>query len=98
MRLIGLVLALVSNLFALLATDAYGQASKQNPLARIPIVGVLYPGVPDPATSGRRFSAVFALQEGLRELGYVDGENIVLMYRWAGGKSETLPDLAADLP
>jgi len=98
MRLIGLVLALVSNLLALLTTDAYGQASQPRSAARIPTVGVLYPGVPDPAITGRRFSAVFALQEGLRELGYVDGQNIVLMYRWAGGKSEKLPDLAPDKP
>jgi ABC-type uncharacterized transport system substrate-binding protein len=97
MRLIGLVLALVCNLLALLTTDVYGQASQPRSAARIPTVGVLYPGVPDPAITGRRFSAVFALQEGLRELGYVDGQNIVLMYRWAGGKSEKLPDLAADL-
>lgn len=97
MRVIGLVLALVSSLFALLATDAYGQASQPKPSARMPTVGVLYPGVPDPAITGRRFSAVFALQEGLRELGYVDGQNIVLMHRWAGGKSEKLPALAADL-
>jgi putative tryptophan/tyrosine transport system substrate-binding protein len=97
MRLIGLVLALVSNLFALLATDAYGQASQPKPSAGIPTVGVLYPGVSDPAITGRRFSVVFALQEGLRELGYVDGQNIVLMHRWASGKSEMLPDLAADL-
>ncbi len=97
MRRIGLALALVSNLFALLATDAYGQASQPKPSARIPTVGVLYPGVPDPAITGKRFSAVFALQEGLHELGYVDGQNIVLMYRWAGGKSEKLPDMAADL-
>jgi putative ABC transport system substrate-binding protein len=97
MQLVGLVFVLVSNLFALLAPDAYGQASQPKPSARIPTVGVLYPGVPDLAISGRRFSAVFALQEGLHELGYVDGQNIVLMYRWAGGKSEKLPDLAADL-
>jgi hypothetical protein len=34
MRVIGLVLALVSNLFALLATDAYGQASQPKPSGR----------------------------------------------------------------
>ena len=72
MRLIGLVLALISNLFALLATDASAQAPRPQPSAKIPSVGVLYPGVPDAAIGAARgYSAVFALQEGLRELGYV---------------------------
>jgi putative ABC transport system substrate-binding protein len=38
-----------------------------------------------------------ALEEGLRELGYVDGRNIVYERRFASGKQERLPDLAAEL-
>jgi len=38
-----------------------------------------------------------ALREGLRELGYVDGQNISVEYRFAEGKPERLGDLAADL-
>src|ERR1700675_1689828 len=33
----------------------------------------------------------------LRELGWVDGQNLVIEYRWAEGKVERLPDLAAEL-
>src|SRR6185312_13277104 len=37
-----------------------------------------------------------ALLEGFRELGYVDGQNISLEYRSAGGQPERLPALATD--
>lgn len=38
-----------------------------------------------------------AFEEGLRELGYVEGRNIVIERRFAGGKQERLPDLAVEL-
>ena len=38
-----------------------------------------------------------ALRQGLRELGYVDGDNIVIEYQFAEGKSDLLPQLAAEL-
>jgi hypothetical protein len=48
---------------------------------------------PRPLWSG----IVDAFGESLRELGHVDGENIVIEYRWAEGQDDRLPNLAAEL-
>ena len=37
------------------------------------------------------------VRNGLRDLGYVEGRNLVVTYRYAEGKSERLPELAAEL-
>ncbi len=56
----------------------------------LPVVGVLSP-------EGPKTGNVNGLVQGLRELGYVDGQNIRFEYRWAEGKFDRLPDLADDL-
>jgi putative tryptophan/tyrosine transport system substrate-binding protein len=60
--------------------------------AATPVVGFLRSST---ATGAEHLVA--ALGQGLRETGYVDGQNVVIEYRWADGYPERLPALAADL-
>jgi putative tryptophan/tyrosine transport system substrate-binding protein len=54
-------------------------------------IGTLYIGLADSESFKKE------LQEGLRELGYVEGQNIAFEFRSAEGKLERLPELAAEL-
>jgi putative ABC transport system substrate-binding protein len=66
-------------------------AQAQQP-TKIPRIGILIP------ISASLLSArVEAFRQRLRELGYVEGKNIFIEYRYADGKSERVPDLAAEL-
>jgi putative tryptophan/tyrosine transport system substrate-binding protein len=58
----------------------------------VPVVGFL-----NPASPTELASRVTAFHEGLRQVGYVEGQNVVIEYRWAEGQRHRLPDLAADL-
>jgi putative ABC transport system substrate-binding protein len=58
----------------------------------MPVIGFLRGS---PATGAEHLVA--ALGQGLRETGYVDGQNVVIEYRWADNYPERLPALAADL-
>jgi putative ABC transport system substrate-binding protein len=50
-----------------------------------------------PGSASAYTSSVEALRAGLRDLGYVEGKNLVMDFRWADGKYERLAELAAEL-
>src|SRR5262245_23257167 len=66
--------------------------AEAQPPGKVYRMGYLYSGS---ATSSPR--APEAFREGLRELGWVEGRNIVIDYRFAEGRFDRLPDLAAEL-
>src|SRR5215468_3276266 len=58
---------------------------------KIPRVGYVFGSTPTAATY------IEAFRQGLRELGYVEGQTIVLELRWAEGRLERMPELVAEL-
>jgi putative tryptophan/tyrosine transport system substrate-binding protein len=58
----------------------------------MPVVGFLHPASPEGYADRLR-----AFHRGLKETGYVDGENVALVYRWTEGQFDRLPVLAAEL-
>ena len=60
------------------------------PAAKLPVVGVLINNAAGSPT-------LRAFAQGLRDLGYVDGKNIIIEIQSAGGKPGALPGLAAEL-
>ena len=71
---------------------APGRSAEAQQAAKVPQIGFL-------TTGGRATSvaSVDAFRQGLRELGYVEGKNINIEYRYAEGRFERLPELAKEL-
>jgi putative ABC transport system substrate-binding protein len=59
---------------------------------KVPVVGFLGATEPEPNAQ-----YVGRLRQGLKETGFVEGENLAIEYRWAEGRYDRLPALAADL-
>jgi putative ABC transport system substrate-binding protein len=60
--------------------------------AAMPVIGFLHPQSPEGYVEPMR-----AFRQGLKDVGYVEGENIAIEYRWADNQSDRLPALAAEL-
>jgi ABC-type uncharacterized transport system substrate-binding protein len=65
-------------------------ARAQQPV--MPVIGYLNPTPPD--LSGDRLAA---FRQGLKDTGYIEGENVSIVYRWADNQFDRMPELASEL-
>ena len=80
---------MVALTLSLLAAPCTAQAQ---PRGNMPLIGVLEPGSQQPP-----IGCLVAFRQGLRDLGYVEGHNITVAYRYADGQRDRLSTLAAAL-
>jgi ABC-type uncharacterized transport system substrate-binding protein len=66
-------------------------AAEAQRAGKVPRIGVLLGVSPAPS------HPIEGLRRGLRDLGYVDGQNIAIEYRWAEGRYNRFPEFVADL-
>ena len=89
-KAVGGIVTLTLSLLAVLLT------AQAQPVAKIPRIGVLSAGFP-PSKTDVPAAGLDAFRQGLRDLGYVEGQTLVIEYRWAEGQAERFPDLVAEL-
>jgi len=88
-----LTLGHLTTAMVLLLTLQAGVAVAQ-PASKVPRIGYISPGSP---SNQARVARLEAFRQGLREQGYVDGQNIAIDARWAQGNYDRYAELAAEL-
>jgi putative ABC transport system substrate-binding protein len=86
-RTLGLLITLVFSCF-------WSSLTAAAPPGRMPRIGMLVPGSPPVSPDWKARSPFF---QELRKLGWMEGENIVVEFRWARGQASQLSPLAAEL-
>ena len=84
--------AAVPSILVAVVLLALGVIAEAQQPKKVPRIGYLSSA--DPATESTRAEAI---RLALRELGYIEGQNIAIEYRYAEGKRDRLPELAAEL-
>ena len=77
---------------ALLGSAAVWPFAARAQQPAMPVIGYLGAGSPEASTN-----LVASFRKGLSEVGYVEGRNVAIEFRWAHNENERLPDFAADL-
>jgi putative ABC transport system substrate-binding protein len=72
---------------------AFAHQADAQQRGKIPHVGILSPSAPSTAADAN----LEAFRQGLRDLGYVEGRNVILEYRWAENREDQYPALVAEL-
>ena len=86
---------MIGKILWLLATLLFAHvqlAAAQQP-TKIPRIGFL----PSEGDAGNPGTQVKAFQQGLRDLGYIEGKNILVEYRYGAGRAQRVPSLVAEL-
>jgi putative tryptophan/tyrosine transport system substrate-binding protein len=81
-----------SGIFAIALTFAFGGPVVHAQPAKVVRIGFL-----GPTSAASNAGRMEALRAGLRDLGYLEGKNLIIESRWAEGKFDRLPELAAEL-
>jgi putative ABC transport system substrate-binding protein len=79
-------------LISLLGSAAAWPLAARAQQAPMPVIGYLHSALPEPYTA-----MTAAFRQGLAETGHVEGQNVTIEFRWAEGRYDQLPTLAAEL-